>query len=154
MSFVPTAPIGRSEAARAVIEAKRRRNLTWEAIAAELGRSKVWTTAALLGQHRISDEMASTVGDLLGLEEAVVQALRLPPQRGADAVDTTDPAVYRLEEMIQVYGGAVAELIREEFGDGIMSAIDFEMDFRRVEDPQGDRIVLTLNGKYLPYREF
>lgn len=154
MSFVPTTPIGREEAAQAVLDAKHHKNVTWDAIATELGRSKVWTTAALLGQHRISAEMASTVGALLSLDEVVIQALQLPPQRGADAVDTTDPAVYRLEEIVQVYGGAVAELIREEFGDGIMSAIDFRMDFQRVEDPQGDRVVLTLDGKYLPYREF
>jgi cyanate lyase len=69
-------------------------------------------------------------------------------------VDTTEPAVYRLEEMVQVYGSAIHELIREEFGDGIMSAIDFEMDFQRVADPKGDRVVITLNGKYLQYREF
>lgn len=154
MSFVPTAPIGRGEAAQAVLDAKRRRNITWEAIAAEAGHSKVWVTAALLGKHQVGSEMASAVGALLGLDEAVVQALRLPPERGADTIDTTDPAVYRLQEIVQVYGGAVTELIREEFGDGIMSAIDFQMDFQRVHDPGGDRVVLTLNGKYLPYREF
>lgn len=154
MSFVPTTPIGRAEAARAVLDAKQHKDLTWEAIAAELGRSKVWTTAALLGQHRISAEMASAVGELLSLDEVIIQALQLPPERGADVVDPTDPAVYRLEEIVQVYGRAIAELIRDEFGDGIMSAIDFRMDFQRVEDPQGDRVVLTLDGKYLPYREF
>src|SRR5699024_6953409 len=96
MSFVPATPVGRAEAARAVLDAKRNKNLTWEAIATELGRSKVWTTAALLGQHRISAEMASAVGEFLNLDEVVVQALQLPPERGADMVDPSDPAVYRL----------------------------------------------------------
>src|SRR5699024_4381282 len=82
MSFVPATPVGRAEAARAVLDAKRNKNLTWEAIATELGRSKVWTTAALLGQHRISAEMASAVGEFLNLDEVVVQALQLPPERG------------------------------------------------------------------------
>src|SRR5699024_8034530 len=103
MSFVPATPVGRAEAARAVLDAKRNKNLTWEAIATELGRSKVWTTAALLGQHRISAEMASAVGEFLNLDEVVVQALQLPPERGADMVDPSDPAVYRLEEIVQVY---------------------------------------------------
>lgn len=154
MSFVPTGPLGRRQAAQEVLTAKRRKNLTWDDIAQALGGSKVWTTAALLGKHTIDSAMAATAGKLLNLDEPTVQALQLPPERGADSVDTTDPAVYRLQEVIQVYGEAVTELIQEEFGDGIMSAIDFEMDFQRVEDPGGDRIVLTLNGKYLPYRQF
>ncbi|GAA3744274.1 cyanase [Salinactinospora qingdaonensis] len=154
MSFTRVDPIGRAEAAEAVLQAKRIKGLTWEQIAQELGRSKVWTAAALLGQHTISAEQASTVGRLLRLEDVVVQALQLPPVRGAGVVDTSEPVVYRLEEVVQVYGRAVADLIREEFGDGIMSAIDFEMDVERVEDPKGDRVVITLNGKYLPYREF
>ncbi|MFC7328470.1 cyanase [Marinactinospora rubrisoli] len=154
MSIVPLDPIGRAEAARAVLDAKRRKKLTWTRIAQELGRSPVWTTAALLGRHPVSEEQARQVGKLLDLDELTVEALQLPPVRGAEAVDPTEPVVYRLEEIVQVYGGAISELIREEFGDGIMSAIDFEMDFERVADPAGDRVQITLNGKFLPYREF
>ncbi|RCV50701.1 cyanase [Marinitenerispora sediminis] len=147
-------PIGRPEAARAVVEAKRRKNLTWQQIADELGRSRVWTTAALLGKHTVGREQAERVGKLLGLDDITVDALQLPPVRGAAGVDTSEPLVHRLEEIVQVYGGAISELVREEFGDGIMSAIDFEMDLERVPDPAGDRVRITLNGKFLPYREF
>ncbi|MFC4564304.1 cyanase [Nocardiopsis mangrovi] len=154
MSFTPIDPLGRAEAAEAVLDAKRRKNLTWEEIAAEVGRSKVWTTAALLGQHPLGEEQARTAGELLGLDQVVVDALRLPPVRGEAVVDPSEPIVARLEEIVQVYGGTVSELIREEFGDGIMSAIDFRMDFQRVASEEGDRVVITLDGKYLPYREF
>jgi cyanate lyase len=90
----------------------------------------------------------------LHLDDDVVAALQLPPVRGADMVDATEPVVYRLQEVVHVYGSTLAELIREEFGDGIMSAIDFELSFERREDPQGDRVRLVLNGKFLPYRVF
>jgi cyanate lyase len=146
--------VGRIEAGRGVVRAKRGKGISWAEIAAEVGRGKVWVTAALLGQHPVDRELAEQVGKLLGLDQEIVEALQLPPVRGAQVVDTTEPAVYRLEEMVQVYGSAIHELIREEFGDGIMSAIDFEMDFQRVADPKGDRVVITLNGKYLQYREF
>jgi cyanate lyase len=145
---------GRLEAGRAVVAAKHAKGLSWAEIATEVGRGKVWVTAALLGQHPVGPELAAQVGKLLRLDVDVIEALQLPPVRGADVVDTSDPAVYRLEEIVQVYGSAITELIREEFGDGIMSAIDFEMDFERVADPKGDRVVITLNGKYLQYREF
>jgi cyanate lyase len=146
--------VGRIEAGQAVVSAKRAKGLSWAAIATELGRGKVWVTAALLGQHPIGAELAEQVGKLLGLDSEVIEALQLPPVRGADVVDTTEPAIYRLEEIVQVYGSAINELIREEFGDGIMSAIDFEMELERLPDPKGDRVKLTMHGKYLQYREF
>ncbi|MEV6411784.1 cyanase [Kribbella sp. NPDC051718] len=126
----------------------------WVELARETGRGKVWLTAALLGQHPVSQELAEQVGKLLTLDAEVIEALQLPPVRGAHVVDTTEPAVYRLTEIVQVYGTAINDLIREEFGDGIMSAIDFEVGLNRVPDPEGDRVVITLNGKYLQYREF
>ena len=89
---------------------------------------------------------------MLHLDDEVVDALQLPPVRSADTVDTTEPVVYRLQEMVQVYGTTLAELIREEFGDGVMSAVDFELSFERREDPDGDRVRLVLDGKFLPYR--
>ncbi|MDA8369514.1 MAG: cyanase [Nocardiopsaceae bacterium] len=154
MSVTRIEPVGRAEAAQAVLDAKRRKNVSWEKIAEELERSKVWTAAALLGQHPVSADQARAVGRLLGLDEVMVEALQLPPVRGEDAVDPTEPIIARLEEVVQVYGGAITELIREEFGDGIMSAIDFRMKLDRIEAPEGDRVVITLDGKYLPYREF
>ncbi|MDX6262956.1 MAG: cyanate lyase [Kribbellaceae bacterium] len=148
------AGLGRLEAGYAVTAAKKRQALTWAELARETGRGKVWLTAALLGQHPVTQELAEQIGKLLALDAEVIEALQLPPVRGAHAVDTTEPAVYRLTEIVQVYGAAINDLIREEFGDGIMSAIDFEVELERVADPKGDRVVITLNGKYLQYKEF
>ncbi|MGI8814780.1 MAG: cyanase [Pseudonocardia sp.] len=152
MTFTPLPSLSRHDAATAVLAAKKRLGLSWSSIAATAGRSTEWTASALLGQQPVSAEQAEAVGTLLDLDQAVVEALQLTPVRGADAVDTSEPIVYRLQEAIQVYGTAISELIREEFGDGIMSAIDFELALERVSDPKGDRVKLTLNGKFLPYR--
>jgi cyanate lyase len=147
-------PLTRLEAGRLVAAAKRASDLSWADIAAKLGRGTVWTTSALLGQQPLDAEQAATVGEMLDLPAEVVTALRLPPDRGAGAADLSDPLVYRLHEMVQVYGSSIRELVAEEFGDGIVSAIDFEVDLQRVADPKGDRAVITLNGKFLPYRVF
>ena len=152
VSFTPLPSLTRRDAATAVLTAKKRLGLTWATIAESVGQSTEWTTSALLGQQPLSDKQAAAAGNVLDLDEAVVEALQLPPLRGTDAVDTSEPIVYRLQEAIQVYGTTISELIREEFGDGIMSAIDFELGFERVPDPKGDRVRLTLNGKFLPYR--
>ncbi len=152
MAFTPLPPVGRREAANAVLAAKRRAGLRWSKIAEATGRSVEWTTSALLGQQTLTAEQAAAVGELLDLDAEVVDALQLPPVRGADAVDTSEPLVYRLSEMVQVYGPAISELVREEFGDGIISAIDFELALERMPDPKGDRVKLTLHGKFLPYR--
>jgi cyanate lyase len=142
----------RLEARAEVLAAKRRSGRTWPDIAAAVGRSVVWSTSAVLGQQPLDEQQVSAVGDLLGLDAEVCTALLLPPVRGAAAVDTSEPVVYRLEEAVQVYGPALQELIREEFGDGIMSAIDFDLDISRQPDPKGDRVRLVLTGKFLPYR--
>jgi cyanate lyase len=142
----------RLEAGREIVRAKQDKGLTWAELAATLDRSLVWTTSALLGQQPLDAEQAKKIGDALDLDEDVVDALTLPPVRGDLALDPTEPVTYRLQEALQVYGSSIHELIREEFGDGIMSAIDFTLDFERVEDPKGDRVKLTLNGKFLPYK--
>ncbi|GEL16848.1 cyanase [Pseudonocardia asaccharolytica] len=152
MSVTPIPPLDRKQAAHAVLTAKQRLGLRWEALAKAVGRSVEWTTSALLGQQTLTAGQAGAVGSALDLDRAVVEALTLPPVRGAEAVDTTDPLVYRLTEVVQVYGATISELVREEFGDGIVSAIDFELDLERVADPKGDRVKITLNGKFLPYR--
>jgi cyanate lyase len=113
----------------------------------------VWTTAALLGQHPLPEDVAARAGELLELNEEQVSALRLQPTRGAlDAAVPVDPTIYRFYEVLQVYGPTIKELIHEQFGDGIMSAINFRMDVARVADPAGDRVVVTLDGKFLPYQ--
>ncbi len=154
MTIVPLPTLGRREAAAAALAAKHRLEVAWTTIAETLDRSLVWSTSAVLGQQPLDAEQARAVGRLLQLDDEVVTALQLPPVRGAAMVDTTEPVVYRLQEMVQVYGSTLAELIREEFGDGIMSAIDFELSLERREDPKGDRVRLVLDGKFLPYRVF
>jgi cyanate lyase len=144
--------LDRLEAGRAVVAAKDAKGMSWQQLADTLGRSLVWTTSALLGQQPLDAEQAQKIGALLGLDEYAIASLSLPPVRGEQAMDPTEPVTYRLQEALQVYGTSIHELIREEFGDGIMSAIDFTLDLERVEDPKGDRVKLTFNGKFLPYK--
>lgn len=145
-------PLTRLQAGTLAVAAKRARGTTWAQIAQALDRNLVWSTSAVLGQQPLTADQAATVTALLDLPQQVTVALQLPPDRTAASVDLTDPLVYRLTEMVQVYGPTIRELVGEEFGDGIVSAIDFELDLARVADPKGDRAVLTLNGKFLPYR--
>jgi cyanate lyase len=143
----------RDEATEQILEAKKEKYLTFEAIAQKVGAHKVWTTAALLGQHPMSAEQADTVVDLLDLGPEVAKALQEIPMRGGLETDVpTDPTIYRIHEITQVYGTTIKALIHEEFGDGIMSAITFNMDIERVESDEGPRVKITYNGKFLPYK--
>lgn len=151
-SPAPAPIMGRSEAAALVVAARVRRGLTWSRIAEELGTPLVWTTAALLGQHPMTREQAGRVCQLLGLGEEVAESLRLQPARGIDPALMSDPTIYRFFEALSVYGPALKELVHEEFGDGIMSAINFRLDIERRPDPEGDRVVVTFDGKFLDYR--
>ena len=143
----------KKEATEAVRAAKTRLKVTWEQLAEAVGRPLAWTTAALLGQHPMTAEQADAVVALLDLGDDVREALLLQPTRGAlDAPVPTDPTIYRFYEILQVYGPTIKELIHEQFGDGIMSAINFRLDVARAPDPAGDRVVVTLDGKFLPYQ--
>ena len=143
----------KKDAAEAVRTAKARLGVTWDQLAEAVGRPPAWTTSALLGQQPMSAEQAAAAASLLDLDEDVQQALRVQPTRGAlETAVPTDPTVYRFYEVLQVYGPTIKELIHEEFGDGIMSAINFRLDIKRVPDPAGDRVVVTLDGKFLPYQ--
>jgi len=145
----------RDEATTKIVEAKKAKGLTWEALAKSVGRHKVWTTAALLGQATMSAEEAQKAVTLLGLGPDVAAALQEVPMRGAlDSDVPVDPLIYRFYELIQVYGPTWKAIIHEMFSDGIMSAIDFEMDIQKKEDPKGDRVVITMNGKFLPYKKW
>ncbi|MBK0866785.1 cyanase [Saccharopolyspora sp. HNM0986] len=145
--------ISKHDAAAAVRSKKTELGLTWAQLAEAVGRPVAWTTAALLGQHPMGEAEANAAAELLELDREVALALRVQPTRGAlDAQVPADPTMYRLYEVLQVYGPTIKELIHEEFGDGIMSAINFRLDVRRAEDPQGDRVVVTLDGKFLPYQ--
>ncbi len=142
----------REEATQMILEAKKEKNLTFEVIAGKVGRHKVWTTAALLGQHPMSEDEADAATSILGLGPEVAAALQEYPMRGSVGRDVpVDPTIYRIHEVTQVYGPTMKALIHEEFGDGIMSAINFNMDIERVEDPKGDRVKITYEGKFLPY---
>jgi len=145
----------RRDATEAVLAAKRKAGVTWAKLAEAVGQSPAWTTAALLGQMQMTAAEAGAAGQLLGLDDEVVALLQEVPMRGSlDADVPTDPLIYRFHEIVQVYGTTLKALIAEEFGDGIMSAIDFSMDVTRVPDPKGDRVKVTLNGKFLPYRRY
>jgi cyanate lyase len=141
------------EAAQAVLAAKTRLGLTWAQLADTLDAPLAWTTAALLGQHPMSRQQAETAAGVLELGPDEIVALTLQPTRGAlaEAV-STDPTIYRFYEVLQVYGPTIKELIHEQFGDGIMSAINFKLDVTRREDPSGERVVVTLDGKFLKYQ--
>jgi cyanate lyase len=143
----------RDEATEQILEAKKKKGLTFDAIAQKVGKHKVWTTAALFGQHPMSAEEAETVVDLLALDSEVAEALQEIPMRGSlDTEVPTDPTIYRIHEVTQVYGTTIKALIHEEFGDGIMSAITFNMNIEREESEEGPRVKITYNGKFLPYK--
>ena len=145
----------RQQATERILEAKSAKNLTWDAIAQAVGRHKVWVTAALLGQATMSKEEAGRAREVLGLGADVAAALQQFPLKGSlDATVAVDPLIYRFHEITQVYGTTLKAIIHEMFGDGIMSAIDFELDVQKKEDPKGDRVVVTMNGKFLPYKKW
>jgi cyanate lyase len=142
----------RRQLSERILAAKRAKGLSWAELAERLGAPVEWAACALLGQFPLSEAQARATVEALDLDEDAVPVLTAPPMRGAlDAAVPTDPTVYRLYEIVQVYGPAIKELIHEEFGDGIMSAINFGFTVRRVPDPAGDRIEITMNGKFLPY---
>ncbi len=143
----------KKEAAEAVRAAKARLKVSWAQLAEAIDRPLAWTTAALLGQHPMTVDQADAAVALLDLGDDVREALQLQPTRGAlDTPVPADPTIYRFYEVLQVYGPTIKELIHEEFGDGIMSAINFRLDVARAPDPAGDRVVVTLDGKFLPYQ--
>jgi cyanate lyase len=145
----------RTDLVEKIVVAKLAKKLTWKALAEACGRSEVWTTSALLGQQAMSSDEAAAAGRLLGLTDEEVMLLTVPPSKGSLGPTTsTDPLIYRFHEIVQVYGTTLKELIHEKMGDGIMSAIDFEMYVEKVPDPKGDRVKVTMHGKFLGYRKW
>ena len=137
----------------AILDAKMGLGLTWTAIANAAGLSPVFVTSACLGMNSLSPEASNKVCSTLKLPpETVGAALREFPHKSWDKTIPTDPVIYRFYEMINVYGDTIKALIHEKFGDGIMSAIDFDMLIDRVADPKGDRVKITMTGKFLPYK--
>jgi cyanate lyase len=147
--------MNRNDVTEKIIATKVARGLTWAAVAEQVGASKEWTTALCLGQMTATAEQARTLGGIFGLTEDEQKWLQVVPWKGSlPAAVPTDPLVYRWYEIVSVYGTTIKELIHEEFGDGIMSAIDFSMDIAREPDPKGDRVRVVLSGKFLPYKTY
>ena len=147
-------PMTKTEMSDLILAAKYARNLTWEAIGQAIGKSPVWTASACLGMNSAPMETARAICKTLDLPAEVEDALQAFPVKEWDKAVPNDPLIYRLYEVVGVYGETLKEVIQEKFGDGIMSAIDFTMEVDKQEDPKGDRVILTLNGKFLPYKHW
>ncbi|MBP1000055.1 cyanase [Serratia fonticola] len=139
-----------------IMDAKVRKGLTFEAINQGTGLSLAFVTAALLGQHPLPEQAVRAVAAKLDLDEDAVRLLQTIPVRGSIPGGVpTDPTIYRFYEMVQIYGSTLRALVHEQFGDGVISAINFKLDIKKVQDPDGgERAVITLDGKYLPTKPF
>jgi cyanate lyase len=147
--------MSRLEVTEKIIATRVAKGLRWADVAANVGLSKEWVTAACLGQMTLNEEQAGIVAEIFGLSAEEKKWLMVVPYKGSLPTSVpTDPLIYRFYELISVYGTTFKELIHEEFGDGIMSAIDFKMDMQREADPKGDRVSITMSGKFLPYKTY
>ena len=147
--------MNRNEVTDKIYETKVRKGIKWADVAKKVGQSKEWVTAACLGQMTMTPEQAMVVAKIFGLNKEEAAWLQVVPYKGSlPTAVPTDPLIYRWYEIVNVYGATIKELIHEEFGDGIMSAIDFSMDIVREPDPKGDRVNVTLSGKFLPYKTY
>jgi cyanate lyase len=145
----------RSEVTEMIVAARVQKGIPWSDVAKAVGGSKEWVTAGCLGQMTFNAKQAGAVVALFDLPAEAAAVLQTPPYRGSLPTEVpTDPLIYRFYELVSVYGTTFKELIHEEFGDGIMSAIDFKMELEREKDPAGDRVGIKLSGKFLPYREY
>ena len=138
-----------------ILDIKREKNWTWAHITAEIGgMSPVLVVGALLGQMKLVKPLARRAAELFGLTDLEERMLNEVPYRGGTPMPPTDPLIYRFYELVMVNGPAWKALIEEEFGDGIMSAIDFNMEFEREPNPRGDRVRITMSGKFLPFKYY
>lgn len=147
--------MSRLDVTEKIIATKVAKGLKWSDVAREVGLSKEWVTAACPGQMTLDAGQAAVIARLFDLSEAEARWLQVVPYKGSLPTSVpTDPLIYRFHELVSVYGTTFKELIHEEFGDGIMSAIDFRMDLQREPDPKGDRVSITMSGKFLPYKTY
>jgi cyanate lyase len=145
----------RNDVTEMIVAAKIKKGIKWADVAGKVGLSKEWVTAGCLGQMTFTEEQAKKIGKVFGLPADAVQLLQVVPYKGSlPTAVPTDPLIYRFYELVNVYGTTFKELIHEEFGDGIMSAIDFKMDMTREPDPKGDRVKIVMSGKFLPYKTY
>ena len=147
--------MSREEVTEKIVATKVRQGLKWADVAAKVGLSKEWVTAACLGQMTLNAQQAAVIGEIFSLSEQERKWLTVVPYKGSLPTSIpTDPLIYRFYELVNVYGTTFKELIHEEFGDGIMSAIDFTMELKREADPKGDRVRIAMSGKFLPYKTY
>jgi cyanate lyase len=149
--------MNKSEMSRALLDAKKAKGLTWLELSSKVGMSEVWLASVFYGESSTTDETAKKIAQALDVSEAVMQAMMAFPVKGNSLEHRaipTDPLLYRFYEILAVYGFTLKDVIQEKFGDGIMSAIDFTMDVQKQVDPKGDRVVITMNGKFLPYKKW
>jgi cyanate lyase len=147
--------MSRLEVTEKILTAKIVKGLKWAEVAADVGSSKEWVTAACLGQMTLDAAQAAVIGRIFDLSVEDQRWLMAVPYKGSLPTSVpTDPLIYRFHELVSVYGTTFKELIHEEFGDGIMSAIDFKMDLSREPDPKGDRVKIVMSGKFLPYKTY
>ena len=145
----------REDVTAMIVATKITKAIKWADVAKKVGQSKEWVTSACLGQMQMTKKQAETVGKIFGLSEDAVLILQTVPYKGSlPTAIPTDPLIYRWYEIVNVYGTTIKELIHEEFGDGIMSAIDFSMDIQREPNEKGDRVRVVLSGKFLPYKTY
>jgi cyanate lyase len=146
----------REELTHKIRDEKRSQGLTWKDIAGAIGPgSPILYTAALLGQMTLTQNEAENAAKVLHLSQTETAMLTEPPYRGSlPNLPPTDPLIYRFYELVQTYGTTWKALLEEEFGDGIMSAIDFDMQIEREPNPKGDRVKITMSGKFLPYKRY
>ncbi len=137
-----------------IMVAKAKSGLGWEEIADKVGLAPVFLTSACLGMNSLQAEYAEKLCAVLELSADVGSALQLPPHKQWEQTIPTDPLIYRFYEIVGVYGDTIKEIIHEKFGDGIMSAIDYTMHIDKEENPAGDRVVVTMNGKFLSYKSW
>ncbi|MGY5394199.1 cyanase [Acinetobacter sp. NigerLNRRAM0016] len=145
----------RNQVTEQIISAKVMKGLKWSDVAEQLGLSKEWVTSGCLGQMAFDKAQAEKLGEIFDLSDEAVAWLQIVPYKGSLPTSVpTDPLIYRWYEVVSVYGSTIKELIHEEFGDGIMSAIDFSMDIQRESNSNGDRVNVILSGKFLPYKSY
>jgi cyanate lyase len=151
------AAMTKQEMSDTILAAKKARGLSWEQLGGKLGLAPIYLASCCYGENSMAEESARALGELLSLSGDVVKELSSFPLKGnsmGGKLVPTDPLIYRFYEIMAVYGMSIKDVIQEQFGDGIMSAIDFTMDVKRVDDPKGDRVLVTMNGKFLPYKKW
>ena len=144
----------KEDATAMILSAKKQAGLTWEDIAEKIGMSPVWTHSAAMGMNAFPPEKAKLMVSVMGLPQEAESVLAESPTKIWEQAVPTDPCIYRFYEIVGVYGPTLKALIQEKFGDGIMSAIDFDMTVTRVENPKGDRVKVEMSGKYLGYNSW